>query len=134
MQTQAEFRSDAIEYQGAKAVILDSKTTYTLTSPKAAYSKSYCKTLIRNEYGNDLGAFFCATDMYSDLDDFEGRLYDKFGRLVQKIRYSDLAHHASDANLASDVKYWSFVPSYPNYPYTIEYEWGIKYRKGILFL
>lgn len=89
---------------------------------------------VLNPRGNGSGNFSCSCDIFRSLKKFHGEVYDANGNLVRKIKQSELKYTELFEGLASDDSqfYYEYDPA--GYPYTIKYEWEIKYQKGLIGL
>ncbi|GAT64093.1 DUF3857 domain-containing protein [Paludibacter jiangxiensis] len=87
---------------------------------------------ILDEKGKDEADFFEGTGQFWELKKFSGEVYDANGKLVKKIRNSDLITSSFSQEVASDEIKNIYSYSQPNYPYTIKYEYEIKFKNGIV--
>lgn len=87
---------------------------------------------VLDEKGADEAAFDVYTGKFWDLKSFSGEIYDQNGKLIKKIKLSDLLTSTFSEEWASDEIRNVYHCSNPIYPYTIKYEYEVKYKNGII--
>jgi len=87
---------------------------------------------ILDEKGKRDADFVCFADKFRTFDGFRGELLDASGKRVMSLKKSDLKSTGISEDLASDDKTYFYNCSYEKYPYTIVYEWNLKYKYGFL--
>ena len=120
--------------ENAYSVVRLYEQEFTYQSDISGESKETIVVTILNTKGDDAAAFECFTDPFNELKSFHGYMYDANGKLIRKIKQSDLRFTEYSTDLASDDKRYYFSPDIANYPVTIKYEWEIKKKKGMLGL
>lgn len=72
-------------------------------------------------------------DNLHGLGNFSGKLYDANGKLIRKIKKSEIksSRYSQYIATSSQMNYVE-TPTVTSYPYTIEYEWDEKYIGGLL--
>lgn len=119
--------------KNANVIIRDLVSTYSQSDTKNATYTVKKVTTVLNRMGDKYAHFYTSTDKFSDLTKFSGTLRDASGKVIKKIKKGDL--------LYSSLEFDSFTTGSfnivyecqsPSYPYTIEYDYEIKYRNGIL--
>lgn len=121
--------------KGADAVIrADLQKIDILSSKKISTTYKHAITIL-NERAKENGSFKAVYDKFSSISNFKGTLYDASGKKIKKIKESDLTDMSliTENNLYQDDRIKFYDLNYPNYPYTIEYEWTTtEYRLFIL--
>jgi transglutaminase-like putative cysteine protease len=89
-------------------------------------------TTILNEQGAPLAAFVCLCSSNDRLTDFKGVVTDATGRVIRKLKESELQKTEYSPYLAIDdyKMYLDYTP--PVYPVTIRYEWTIDSRNNLI--
>jgi transglutaminase-like putative cysteine protease len=89
-------------------------------------------TTILNEHGADLATFVCSCSKNDKLTAFKGQVTDSSGRVIRKIKESELKQTEYSPYLAIDdyKVYYDYTP--PVYPVTITYEWTIDSRDNVI--
>lgn len=69
------------------------------------------------------------------ITSLEGRVYDKSGRLVEQLKNKDIDDYSSYSGYTSysDARVKYFDLRYPDYPYTVEYEYTKEYDGLLVF-
>lgn len=97
----------------------------------SANSGTYTKHLsmrIDNKRGLSDGNFVCSCSPYHDLKKFSGTIADASGKVVKKIKRSDLTRTEYSSSLASDDYAFYYEADVPaSYPITITYDWEVEY-------
>jgi len=109
--------------QNADVVLRNYELEVDIESPTKVYIIEHRVVTILNEKGNrfaNLEAYY--SDMES-LESAEGKIYDKEGSVVKKIRQNDLGTRAaySGTMTYSDAMERYYFVDYRQYPYTVEY-------------
>ncbi|MBO4464326.1 MAG: DUF3858 domain-containing protein [Prevotella sp.] len=89
-------------------------------------------TTILNEHGADLATFVCSCSKNDKLTAFKGQVTDSSGRVIRKIKESELKQTEYSPYLAIDdyKVYYDYTP--PVYPVTITYEWAIDSHDNLI--
>lgn len=119
--------------QGAVAVVrYESKQFIQSDINSGKYLVTKVITVLHQD-GKDYADFYISGDKFRELSSFSGIIYNAFGKEIKKIKKGDL----STSNLILDnivddayTTYYKYTP--PNYPYTIKYQYEIKYKNGII--
>ena len=87
---------------------------------------------ILNEQGASLAHFVCSCSKNDKLTAFKGQVTDGSGRVIRKIKESELQRTEYSPYLAIDdyQMYFEYTP--PVYPVTITYEWTIDSRDNLI--
>jgi len=92
---------------------------------------SYAITVL-NEKGEAHATFLLTCDAFNVLKGFSAKLYDAHGKLLKKFGKSDLQTSEYSSALATDYKSYSFSCVAPSIPYTIQYDYEVSMKNGIL--
>lgn len=122
---------DSLKNNAYSVVRLDN-STFTWLNPETGDEQCTYIITILNEKGNDEANFMCYCDKFSDLKKFSGEIYDANGKLIRKIKKSELKFTEYFSGLASDSKTYYLKCNSPKYPFTVKYEWEVKHQKGII--
>ena len=89
-------------------------------------------TTILSEQGADLATFVCSCSKNDKLTGFKGVVSDGTGRVIRKLKESELQKTEYSPYLAIDdyKMYLDYTP--PVYPITISYEWTIESRDNLI--
>ncbi len=118
--------------QNAYAVTRDYRVTCNVNSIKQAECKIFTANTILDEKGNEAANFVCTTDQFVSLVSFSGKIYDGTGKLISKIKKSDLKISEYSRDLATDNRNYYFLCPKMHYPITVVYECSIKFTNGYL--
>lgn len=118
--------------ENATTVVRQSKTEYTWQSAATGHETNLYTVSILNERGKKNANFYCYCDKFQDLKSFSGEVYDANGKLVRKIKKSDLRFSEYSNHLASDGAYYYYECTMPYYPFTVKYEWEMKHKNGVI--
>lgn len=119
----------------SNAIIRDYKVELDIKSPKKSVEIIKKAITILNKEGDEVAEF---KEFYSgeiNLKDFKGAIYNASGEKVASIKKSELKDFSTNwSNYVlfdgSYIKYYR--PDYPQYPYTIVYEYTLQ-SKGSLY-
>ena len=89
-------------------------------------------TTIQNEQGASLALFVCSCSKNDKLTSFKGQVTDATGRVIRKLKESELQKTEYSPYLAIDdyKMYLDYTP--PVYPVTITYEWTIDSNDNLI--
>ncbi|MCQ2178912.1 MAG: DUF3857 domain-containing protein [Bacteroidales bacterium] len=116
--------------QTAGEVLFD-RQEVIVTSPTDMKYHVNRKVQINNDTGTYLGMFKGYTDAFSSISDFSGKV-ESGGKVVKKIKKSDIYTVNYTESLADDTKINTYDPEVTLFPYTVEYDYTIVYKKGII--
>ena len=118
------FAQDAVMEESVTDVVCDSRT-HTITHLKEV-------TTILNEQGKRFAHFSCSCSKNNRLTNFKGLVTDGSGRIVRKIKESELKRTEYSQYLAIDdyQMYYDYTP--PVYPVTITYEWTVESHDNLI--
>ena len=95
------------------------------------YKIIYVVTVL-NEKGKSYSDLVIPEDDFYELRSFSGEVYDANGKIIKKIVRKDLTATAYSTDLANSAKRNLYKYHSPVYPYTVKYEYEMKYKNGIL--
>ncbi len=110
----------------AQNVIVEESLTETRCESKTHMTTHYKETkTILNEQGADHAHFLCSCNKQERLTSFRGQVTDASGKVIRKIKESELQRTEYSQYLAVDdyKMYFTYTP--PVYPVTITYEWTV---------
>lgn len=85
------------------------------------------------QIGASKSYFSCYTDRTRSLRNFSGAVYDEQGKLIRKLKRSDLQYtEYSSSSLAQDGAVYDLQVDVPQSCYTVRFEHEIAHRNGIL--
>lgn len=114
-----------------KAVIEESVTDIVCDGPTHAIAHYKEVVTILNSKGASLANFACSCSNKDKLTSFKGQVTDANGRVIRKLKESELQKYEISKHLAVDdyTMYLDYTP--PVYPVTITYEWTIDSRDDL---
>lgn len=116
----------------AYSIVQDANTEIICTSPTDAVRKERKVIQILEEKGKKEAAFVCSCNKFTTLRKFTGEVQDSQGKIIRKIKKSELTTSEYSSELASDAYLYYFDYTPPQYPITIIYEWEVKYDDGLI--
>ncbi|ADB36493.1 DUF3857 domain-containing transglutaminase family protein [Spirosoma linguale] len=124
---QTEYQADVLPQalrENAHAVVRRHETLFTVKSSGEATQRIHSIVTVLDEQGDNHAKMAVAYDKLSKVTNLEGSLYDAAGKLIKKLKKTDISDYSSytDYNLFDDnrLKSASF-PKQPVYPYTVEF-------------
>ncbi|MDR0865054.1 MAG: DUF3857 domain-containing protein [Candidatus Symbiothrix sp.] len=120
------------EYPDAYAVVRESSQSFTQQDEyTGTYQVKYVITIL-NKNGDSFSNFAIYEDDFEELKNFSGEIQDATGKVIKKIKQKDLTTTALSSNLATNTKTTFYNCYAPAYPYTVKYEYEMKFKNGIL--
>jgi transglutaminase-like putative cysteine protease len=118
----------------AYAVVRESSESFIQQDERTGiYKKTHVITVLNNN-GKSFSDWMIYENKFRELKSFSGTVYNAEGKIIKKIGKKDLNTTAfSSADLATDDTRTFYQYQPPFYPYTIKYEYEMKYKNGILF-
>ena len=115
-----------------KAVVEESVIDIVCDAPDHAIQHFKVVTTILNEHGAAQALFVCSCSKYDKLTNFKGQVTDGSGRIIRKLKESELKKTEYSTYFAIDdyKMYLDYTP--PVYPVTITYEWTIESRDNLI--
>ncbi len=120
--------------ENAYSVIRESEEEFRYLSDIKGELKSTKVITILDSKGKEDGNFVCSVDQFESLEKFRGAIYDANGNLIRRIKQSDLKSTEYYSGLASDQRTYYFECDAATYPFTVKYEWEIKFKNGLIEL
>ena len=118
--------------RNAYSVVQNATTEIICESATSALQKESYTITILNEKGRDAAHFFCMCDKFRSLRKFSGEITDPTGKVIRKIKKSDLQMTEYSSGLTSDDYTYYYECNLPRYPLTIKYEWEVKCKDGLI--
>lgn len=105
----------------ANAVIRNLECTLRINSDNTAHYSIFNATTILNESGDNYGIFFAFYDDLVTVGGISIKIYDRFGKLVEKVKFSEIKDYSAGAgfSLYEDDRIMVYVPVIKSYPYTV---------------
>ena len=116
----------------AYSVVRENRLQFIYESDVSGLHKEKLVLTVLNEKGTESANFIYTSDTFRELVKFNGAIYDSSGNLIRKMKMADLKTSEYTDELASDSKTYYYESTVASYPYTIVYEWDVKYKKGII--
>ncbi|SFD35349.1 DUF3857 domain-containing protein [Spirosoma endophyticum] len=110
--------------ENAHAVVRRHETVFTVKSAGEGHLRIRSVVTVLDEQGDDHAKKQVWYDKLSKVINFEGALYDGNGKLIKKLKKTDIEDYSSysDYNLFDDNRFKSATfPKQPTYPYTVEF-------------
>ncbi|MCK4661606.1 MAG: DUF3857 domain-containing protein [Bacteroidales bacterium] len=119
--------------ENANAVIRIHETVFTINSINNATLKVKHAVTILNEGGDCWARFIEYYDMLILISNIKANIYNAKGELILKVKKSDIEDYSavSGYSLYEDSRVKYIEPVVNKYPYTVEYEYMLKYN-GLL--
>lgn len=117
--------------KNANSVVRLQETCFYQKSENEGIATNKRIVTILNPKGKEASSFIYITDRFRSLDGFNGKIYDGNGKLLRKIKKSELKKTAYSQHLASDNVTYFYECPYSSYPFTIEFEYDIHYKNGL---
>ena len=114
------------------AVVRLDETETTYTSPTNVVERHHRQITILRQSAARKGFFTCVVDRNSALKSFAGTVRDAHGKVIRKLKRSELKYSEYSSGLADDAGYYTLEILAPTVPYTVDVEYEIAYNDGIL--
>ena len=122
-------------YPNACSIVENAETEVIYNSSADVVCKERRTVTVFNEKGKGAANFHSAyNEKHSSLRKFSGTVTDSNGKVIRKLKKSDLQSNEYSAELASDVYRYFYMYAPSQYPFTITYEWEEKYTGGLIGL
>lgn len=117
-----------------KAIVQEDNTQVDVHDKSSATCKMHRVIKIMNEKGADEASFAYQCSKDKRIVNFSGFITDETGRVLRKIKKSDLLKSEYSQEMATDdyATYFEYTP--PVYPITVTYDWTVEMSNGIVFL
>ena len=115
-----------------KAIVEEYSIDIDCDAPDHAVQHFKEVTTILNEHGAGQALFVCSCSKHDKLTNFKGQVTDSSGRVIKKLKESELKKTEYSSYLAIDdyKMFLDYTP--PVYPVTITYEWTIESRDNLI--
>lgn len=114
------------------ATVLTCSTEVESFSDRSAICRFKQSVLIRSKQGADQADFVSVCSPYRELTKFSGIVSDESGKILRKIKKSELTRSEYSSSLADDYSYYFFEYAPVNYPVVVTYEWEERLSGSIL--
>lgn len=114
------------------AVVRHDATEVIYTSPGSLVEKHRRQITILRQAAARKGFFTCVVDRNSALKSFAGTVRDAHGKVIRKLKRSELKYSEYSSGLADDAGYYTLEILAPTVPYTVEVEYETACNDGIL--
>lgn len=114
------------------AVVRHDATEVIYTSPGSLVEKHRRQITILRQAAARKGFFTCVVDRNSALKSFAGTVRDAHGKVIRKLKRSELKYSEYSSGLADDAGYYTLEILSPSVPYTVEVEYETACNDGIL--
>jgi len=115
--------------KNANAVIRNSEYHLIISDDSEILLKVKKAITILNQRGNYMAELFLPYSKYSKVKFIKGKVFDKFGLLINEIKKTDILDNSyrDGFSLYTDVRYKLVKSRDEKFPYTIEYEYEMEY-------
>lgn len=114
------------------STVLEETVDFVRTGVNNATCKTHVEIRVEDEQGVDNAHFVCNNDSHSKLSTFSGTVTDATGKVVRKVKRSDLQTSEYSRDLANDASRLVYICQPINYPYTVTYDYEEKISNGIV--
>ncbi len=118
--------------RNANAVIRENSAVFEYTSLQSGKYTEVTVITILNEKGKQYANFTYSGDKYRTLSSFSGKILDAAGKVISKMKKSDVQSSEYSQYLATDNLNYFYNCEPPTYPCTIIYEYEIAFKNGII--
>jgi transglutaminase-like putative cysteine protease len=118
----------------ANAVIRDMETTIDMRTSGNVVQTVRKVVTIMNKNGDERASLAIFYNKVTSIKSIKGSIYDALGLQIKKFSLSDFKDESAinDFSLYEDDRVKHFSPSVLSYPYTIVYEYEIRYRQNLI--
>lgn len=114
------------------ATVLTTSIEVESVSDHNAVCRYKYSVIIRNKQGNTESDFVSVGSPYCELSKFSGQVTDLQGKLIRKIKKSDLTRSEYTSSLADDYYYYYYEYTPVCYPVIVTYEWEERMSGSII--
>jgi hypothetical protein len=116
--------------KGMYAVIRESEAEWSIESKSSALYQERRVITILNEKAKDMAALTVVYDKLTKIEYFRASVYDANGKLIKKLKSQDILDQSaiSGGSLFEDNRLKHGDLSQNTYPYTVELEYGLRYK------
>ncbi len=118
----------------ANAIVRNSVVTVDMrTADNVSYTVSKAITVL-NKNGENSARLVLFYDKNTSIKNIKGEVYNEVGKLSAKFSQSDFSDESAinDFSLFEDSRVKHYLPSVNSYPYTIVYNYEIRYRQNLI--
>ncbi len=118
----------------ANAVIRNEETTVNMLAPNnVSYTVKQAITVL-NKNGGDQARLVLFYDKNVAIKSIEGEIYNEFGKLIGKFNERAFKDESAinDFSLFEDNRVKHYLPNIDTYPYTIVYQYAIRYKQNLI--
>jgi len=112
------------------AVVREDIMVYKILSKSTASLYAYYAVTIFNENAKEFASSILSYDKLTKISTINGSVYDASGKLIKKLKASEIYDQSSHDGMYSDNRFKSIDLSQSTYPYTVV----IEYQKDYKFL
>lgn len=116
----------------AYSVIRDYQLTVNAQSQKVLTTHCHMVITVLSKKGERHAVWHCGTSNFEKLTSFSGKVYNNEGKVVAKLKQSDIHTSQYSEHLATDTRHNYVEPPMTDYPYTVEYDWEVKATDGYI--
>ena len=120
--------------QGQDVTVLEKTIELELTGTRSAVCRHHETIRINNEHGDGAASFYVGCGKDLALESFSGVITDATGRVLKKVKKSELIRSEYSEALASDDYQYVFPYSPTSHPVTVTYDWETEMSHGIYAL
>jgi len=119
----------------ANAIVREDITEFIYQSAQNSKLKVWYAVTVLNSKGDPKSVIRIYHDRLRKLTSFRGNIFDAEGKLIRKIKNSELTEINESAGYPDFSDFYSkyFNPLISEYPYTVEYEYEIEYSGSYFF-
>lgn len=119
----------------ASAVVRSEEVTYQVKDLDNVFYHIKRAVTVLNKNGEDNVRIVVFYDKKTSIKYIRGAIYNEFGKPVDKFTEKQFGDHAAinDFSLYEDNRVKTFSPGASGYPYTVEYEYEVRYRQSLNF-
>jgi transglutaminase-like putative cysteine protease len=138
----AAFASDDIQYsallipdslkQNAYSVVRLESNRFEYTDDQNGVEKVTRIVTILDEKGENAARLQIGQGKFWELKRFSGEVFDAMGKSIKKIKLSDMVLSSYSDQLATDESYYLYNYTRPVFPYTVKYEYEVKWKNGLI--
>ncbi|TKG93463.1 DUF3857 domain-containing protein [Puteibacter caeruleilacunae] len=115
--------------EDANMVVRADETVLEILNEKEAVRHNKVAYTVLNKNGDEDAVLFQYYDTHMDVNITEASIYDALGRLIDKVKKSDIYDQCmfDGFSLFNDARFKRITPMCSQYPYTVVYEYDVKY-------
>jgi len=121
--------------EGSSAVIRFHHTRYERTALDRYEKTIHYAVTVLNTEGEDMARLRINYDRNSEVSEIQGKVYNELGIETGKLKKKDIEDYANNASftLFSDDRVKTAAPAINGFPYTVEYNYTVKYKQVVGF-